>query len=83
MIFPISASEAEVLHQLGWCSGYGWEEEWDWWPDGNFELRDNSETHEKLIRQIMILRAFKEEATRAAKHYIDATSEHWRCGKND
>ncbi|MCG8670228.1 MAG: hypothetical protein MI867_12495 [Pseudomonadales bacterium] len=70
-IFPIAELEAEVLHSLGWASGYGWENNFDWWLDGDgWESAKLEETKFKLIRHIMIIRQFRDESMLAAKKYI-------------
>lgn len=32
-IFPITKTEADELHALGWCSGFGWDYDFDWYMD--------------------------------------------------
>ena len=66
-IFPIEEHESEILHQLGWSSGYGWRDEWDWWrtalpDDKQMESRDWESTKELLLRHITILRRARKEA---------------------
>lgn len=38
-IFPISSNEAAALHDMGWSSGYGWRNQWDWWKSDMDEER--------------------------------------------
>lgn len=66
-IFPISDSEAAVLHEMGWSSGFGWDTEWDWWRSGTphdeaMESRDKTSTQLHLIRCVFGIRAARREA---------------------
>ena len=36
-LLPILKVEADLLHAEGWSSGYGWDEEWDWWWKDNHQ----------------------------------------------
>jgi hypothetical protein len=52
-IFPISDREANILHDLGWNSGFGWRDEWDWWRDKD---PDADETRIDLVRHVIAIR---------------------------
>lgn len=73
-LFPISESESRILHELGWNSGYGWQNEWDWWFLNNpLDSRDDEETKLALIRHIAHIREFRDEADKAVKLYLKDT----------
>jgi len=66
-IFPIEDSEAAQLHDIGWSSGYGWRNEWDWWwedqpRDDHMESRDTDETKLRFLVHIKTIRAVRNAA---------------------
>jgi len=66
-IFPITKRESEVLHDLGWQSGFGWKDEWDWWPqDAPHSETDNPTVRARLVEHITMIRAFADRADKAA-----------------
>jgi hypothetical protein len=57
-IFPITEREAAVLHDLKWQSGFGWRDEWDWWPhDQDHTAADDESVRLMLIRHVLSIRA--------------------------
>jgi|18_taG_2_1085343.scaffolds.fasta_scaffold29835_4 hypothetical protein len=66
-VFPISDCESDVLHDLGWCSGFGWKEEWDWWhvdtpEEQHMESRDWDTTKLRLYEHIASIRQARKQA---------------------
>lgn len=56
-MFPITAKERDFLHDLGWQSGYGWENEWDWWfLNADFDRRDSIAIQCQFIEAVATLR---------------------------
>ena len=57
-IFPITDREAAILHDLKWQSGFGWRDEWDWWPhDMEHEFAEEEAVRLRLVRHVLSIRA--------------------------
>lgn len=74
-IFPITQSEAALLHDMGWSSGYGWDTEWDWWRSnltGTIALasRDTDQNKFELVRYVTAIRRAREEADKIVLHHM-------------
>ena len=62
-IFPIAKSEAAVLYELGWSSGFGWATEWDWWPNGEAtEAGDSYDTRCRFAQTVLVIRRARDIA---------------------
>lgn len=72
-IFPIRSDEAAVLHDMGWSSGFGWRDEWDWWK-GECEDADTPETRRALIEDLTVIRVARYRADQfVARHFRNQT----------
>ena len=57
-IFPITEREAYILHDLKWQSGFGWRDEWDWWPhDMDCSVAEEEVVRLRLVRHVLSIRA--------------------------
>lgn len=50
----ITKEEAEILQDMGWSSGFGWENALDWWRENNYEscAYDNYEVYKQLVTDL-------------------------------
>lgn len=64
-IFPVTDQEAEMLHDLGWSSGYGWENELDWWK-GEYRFtecaHEDDEVKAQFLNDLFLIRAAQKRA---------------------
>jgi hypothetical protein len=75
-IFPITKEESNLLHCLGWNSGYGWSSEFDWWfKHDDHNTADNINTQLMLVEHVTTIRKFTERAGLAAIEYINLSRE--------
>jgi hypothetical protein len=78
-IFPITESEADVLHDMGWRSGYAWATEWDWWKsstdtDQQMVSRDWDETKQNLYAALIVIRTARLAADDLVKKHMSAAA---------
>jgi hypothetical protein len=74
-IFPISDREADLLHELGWNSGFGWRTEWDWWHRSKeIDQRDDDANRLLLMRHVLFIRAAVKAAEDHAKRMLKSES---------
>lgn len=70
-IFPITQEEADLLHNLGWNSGYAWESNFDWWfKNDPCETSERTKTQMMLMEHIVTIREFRRRASLAAIEHI-------------
>lgn len=70
-IFPLTEREAAVLHDLKWQSGFGWREEWDWWPhDMSVEAAEDETVRLRLVHHVTSIRAAVAAAEELAKRVL-------------
>ena len=70
-IFPITEREADILHDLKWQSGFGWREEWDWWPhDREHESTMDEAVRLTLVRHVLSIRASVRAAEDLARRVL-------------
>jgi hypothetical protein len=74
-IFPITRSEAAVLHDMGWSSGFGWATEWDWWkpiPTNAHGManRDSSATKQDLYADLIAIRKARQAADDLVREHM-------------
>lgn len=72
-IFPITEREAAVLHDLKWQSGFGWRDEWDWWPSGMpHEATEYEAVRMRLVRDVLGIRAAVAAAEELARKVLSS-----------
>ena len=70
-VFPIERHEASLLHDLGWQSGFGWKDEWDWWPSGGtLEDRDDLDVRCRFVKHLLLIREARKAADSVAAAII-------------
>ena len=71
-IFPLQDREISILHDLGWNSGFGYRDEWDWWRGDAEPYRDpdNDTTRLLLMRHVLIIRATLDAASEISKKIL-------------
>lgn len=75
-IFPITKNEAEVLHSLGWESGFGWEDQWDWWIMGEGpSSAENADVRLRLVEHLTKIRHYRNRAAQSASLAISMQDE--------
>ena len=71
-VFPITRAEADALHAMGWESGYGWYNQFDWFRkarNGYYEwLEDRQGLMEEWLADLAVIR--QEERKRAEKERL-------------
>lgn len=76
-IFPITQAEADALHSLGWSSGFGWRDKYDWYHAPSFGpdvwVEDDSALMTKFLSDLEGFRA--SEAARVREERLHANSE--------
>lgn len=70
-VFPISEREADILHDLGWNSGFGWRDCWDWWhADNDIASSESDETKLRLMSHLVAIRAAVAAAEQLAANIL-------------
>lgn len=74
-IFPITESEADVLHDMGWSSGYAWATEWDWWKssmdvDQKMASREWDVTKRDLYADLIAIRKARQAADDLVREHM-------------
>lgn len=68
-IFPITSEEADALHGLDWESGYGWNDQFDWWLTPGMGPRECVEDRPELMQRFLAdLDFIRAEAARRESH---------------